>query len=125
MSGEAKMTRRLTKNKISQQNGSDLLNSSPSSSTSSSPEDHRDPPQLPPQGTADTDKVFEKLEKSEKVEELPLVLWRNPITVLHYSTCEMVLSLMEGAQALMRYKVSLAVSAIIMGKICQDKSLRV
>jgi len=114
MSGEAKMTRRLTKNKISQQNGSDLLNSSPSSSTSSSPEDHRDPPQLPPQGTADTDKVVEKLEKSEKVEKLPLVLWRNPITVLHYSTCEMVLSLMEGAQALMRFKVSLAISAIIM-----------
>ena len=98
---------------------------SPPDSGPSSPEDHQDPPQLLYQGAADEDKVLKIVEKSEKVEKLPLVLWRNPITVLHYSTCEMVLSLMEGTQALMRYKVSLAVSAIIMGKICLDKSLRV
>ena len=99
-----------------------MPNPSLTSSAPSSPEDHQDPPQLPPLGAAGQDKVLEKLEKSEKVEKLPLVLWRNPITVLHFSTSEMVLSLMEGAQALVRYKVSLVISAIFMGKCCQDKT---
>ena len=93
-----------------------MPSSSPLGSAPSSPEDHQDPPQLTLLGAADEDKVLKTVEKSAKVEKLPLVLWRNPITVLHYSTCELVLSLMEGAQALLRYKVSLAISAIIMGK---------
>ena len=98
-----------------------MSNLSPPSSAPSSPEDCQDPPQLPQLGAADEDKVLEIVKQSEKVEKLPLVLWRNPITVLHYSTCELVLSLVEGAQALLRYKVSLAISAIVMGKICQSK----
>ena len=125
MSGDAKMTRRREKNKISQQNGSDMPNPSLPSSASSSPEGHQDPPQLPLMGAADEDKVLKIIEKSEKYEKLPLVLWRNPIMVLHYSTCELVLSLVEGAQALLRYKVSLAISAIVMGKICQSKDKEV
>ena len=102
-----------------------MPNPSPPSSAPSSPDDHQDPPQLPPLGAADEDKVLEIVKQSEKVEKLPLVLWRNPITVLHYSTCELVLSLMEGAQALMRYKISLAISVIVMGKNCYPRpSLR-
>merc|ERR1719431_2345384 len=43
-------------------------------------------------------------------ERLPLVLWRNPITVIQYSSCELVLSLLEGAQALLKYKASLTIT---------------
>ena len=98
-----------------------MPSSSPLGSAPSSPEDHQDPPQLTLLGAADEDKVLKTVEKSAKVEKLPLVLWRNPITVLHYSTCELVLSLMEGARAMLGYKVSLAISAIFTGKDHQDK----
>ena len=121
MLGDAKMTKRRVKNKISEQNGSDMPNPSPPSSAPSSPDDRQDPPQLPPLRVADEDKVLEIVKQSEKVENLPLVLWRNPITVLHYSMCELVLSLMEGAQALLRYKISLATSVIVMGKNCYQR----
>merc|ERR1719431_1477360 len=43
-------------------------------------------------------------------ERLPLVLWRNPITVIQYSSCELVLSLLEGAQAMLKYKASLTIT---------------
>jgi len=86
---------------------------SPQSSAPSSPEDHQDPPQLHPldAGVGD-EKVIEIIEKSEKEKKLPLVLWRNPITVFHYSACELVLSLLEGAQALLKYKASLAITCV-------------
>lgn len=112
MSGEARMTRRRAKNKNSLKNGSEMTNPSvalevsPTSSCPSSPEGHQEPP------SALEEKVVEIVEKTEKVEKLPLVIWRNPVTVLHYSTCELVLSLLEGARALLTYKASLTITSV-------------
>eukprot|EP00092_Neocalanus_flemingeri_P032050 GFUD01034832.1.p1 GENE.GFUD01034832.1~~GFUD01034832.1.p1 ORF type:complete len:443 (+),score=86.53 GFUD01034832.1:124-1452(+) len=120
MSGEVKMTRRRAKTKHSQPNGSEMSSSTspvspdPDASPPSSPEGHQDPPQESPLLEAEQEKVLEIVEKCEKVEKLPLVLWRNPITVLQYSSCELVLSLLEGAQALIRYRVSLAITTAIL-----------
>ena len=78
MSGNAKMTKRRSKNKISEQNGSGMHNPSPPSSAPSSPDDRQDPPQLPPLRAADEDKVLEIVKQSEKVEKLPLVYEGTP-----------------------------------------------
>merc|ERR1712179_480122 len=61
-------------------------------------------------GVCEEGKVINIVEKSEKSERLPLVLWRNPVTVIHYSSCELVLSLLEGAQAMLKYKASLTIT---------------
>merc|ERR1719233_2451572 len=75
----------------------------------SSPEGHQEPPSDKSR-VCEEGKVVEIVEKSEKSEKLPLVLWRNPVTVIHYSSCELVLSLLEGAQALLKYKASLIIT---------------
>ena len=119
MSGDVRMTRRRAKTKQSQPNGSEMSSltlPTPDGSPPSSPEGHQDPPETSPLGV-EQEKVLEIVEKSEKVEKLPLVIWRNPITVLHYSSCELVLSLVECAQALVRYRMSLAVTSLVLGGI--------
>jgi len=116
MSGDVRMTRRRAKTKQSQPNGSEMSSltlPTPDGSPPSSPEGHQDPPETSPLGV-EQEKVLEIVEKSEKVEKLPLVIWRNPITVLHYSSCELVLSLVECAQALVRYRMSLAVTSLVL-----------
>jgi len=118
MSGEVRMTRRRARNKNNLQNGSDMTNSSevsPPTSVPSSPEGNHDPPHevCDKQTVFGDEKVVEITEKTEKKNDrLPLVLWRNPITVIHYSSCELVLSLLEGAQALLKYKASLTITCV-------------
>ena len=116
------MTRRRARNKNNLQNGSDMANSSevsPPTSVPSSPEGNHDPSHevCDKQTVFGDEKVVEITEKTEKKNDrLPLVLWRNPITVIHYSSCELVLSLLEGAQALLKYKASLTITCVTLSK---------
>jgi len=115
MSGEAKMTRRRTKNKISSQlNGSEMVKDElMSSDTPTSEEQQLGGGEI--QNTPDEDISVLKLEdKIPKGEKLPLVIWRNPIKVAQYSTCELFLNLVEGSQALMKYKASLFAIIVIL-----------
>jgi len=109
------MTRRRTKSKKNQPNVSEMSKSlsQGSQDSSPSPEGFKEPPQLVVEGDED-EKVLEIVEKTEKIEKLPIVLWRNPITVLHYSSCELVLSLMEGARALARYRLSMVFTSLVL-----------
>jgi len=116
------MTRRRARNKNNLENGSEMTipasaavpELNPSTSVSSSPEGHHhhEPPSSEKSEVHGDGKVIEIVEKSEKLERLPLVLWRNPVTVIHYSSCELVLSLLEGAQALLKYKASLTITSV-------------
>jgi len=51
--------------------------------------------------------------KAKQPPDLPLVLWRAPLTVLRYSCCELVLCVGEWARALTQYTKSLA--ALVLG----------
>jgi len=107
------MTRRRAKNRNNLENGAEMK-TIPDSAVSevsppSSPEEHQEPPSDKSR-VCEEGKVIDIVEKSEKSERLPLVLWRNPVTVIHYSSCELVLSLLEGAQAMLKYKASLTIT---------------
>ena len=119
------MTRRRARNKNNSENGSEMTipagavpGVNPSTSVSSSPEGHHhhEPPSSEKSEVHGDGKVIEIVEKTEKLERLPLVLWRNPVTVIHYSSCELVLSLLEGAQALLKYKASLTITTVALSK---------
>jgi len=67
---------------------------------------------------AEEDEVKEVLVVETKVKEepVPLVLWKAPITVVHYSICELFLCLGEGAATLVQYTKSLAlVLCVLLG----------
>merc|ERR1712227_133290 len=47
-------------------------------------------------------------------EEEQLVLWRNPLKVLHYSVCELALNIIDWTVALVQYRRSLLISVMMM-----------
>jgi len=117
MSGEVRMTRQRAKKlknmKQQQQNGSEIsphveVNSFSSASSQEEDLDSADHIQV-----AETE-IIKIKDKIEKTESPPLVLWRNPVTVLHYSACELMLNLLEGGKALLKYKTSLAAFGLVL-----------
>jgi len=105
--------KKLKNMKQQQQNGSEIsphveVNSFSSASSQEEDLDSADHIQV-----AETE-IIKIKDKFEKTESPPLVLWRNPVTVLHYSACELMLNLLEGAQALLKYKTSLAAFGLVL-----------
>jgi len=52
-------------------------------------------------------------QESEAKDPEQLVIWRNPVRVIHYSGCELVLTLVEWATSLVQYTRSLAVCLVM------------
>lgn len=52
-------------------------------------------------------------QESEEKDSDQLVIWRNPVRVIHYSGCELVLTLVEWATSLVQYSRSLAVCLVL------------
>jgi len=115
MSGEAK-TRKRNKGKGLKSQHSNGSNGSMSPSTPPSSPDEAPISLL--KGEVEEEGVQEVLivETKVKGEQVPLVLWRSPITVAQYSICELFLCLGEGAVTLVRYTKSLVlVLSVLLG----------
>jgi len=136
MSGEVRMTRRRAKamaSKVSQGNDSSDLNSTseliedqgfndshiidvPSSGKRKKmPKKKSQDALADAVGDSPSSLNGKKLvnQESEEKDSDQLVIWRNPVRVIHYSGCELVLTLVEWATSLVQYTRSLAVCLVM------------
>lgn len=118
------MTQRRTIAKHNQSIDSEMndpsIQTSPSGdgliSSSSSKEDIQDQVNESPLEFGDGAPLEEDVVSEEKVTKVavsPLVIWRNPLTVMKYSLCEVVVQVVEGTQALVKYKVALTLVSLV------------
>lgn len=116
MSGEVKSRSRNRARRMRQEHAgsgdkSDIVSSESLSSSPSSDEDLR----LSNSESNETIQGSETPEKPVRTEEVVLVLWRSPVTVLHYSVMETIITVREWARYLTSHTVPLALFVALVG----------
>jgi len=126
MSGEVKFRSRNRSKKMKQEHigsgdKSDLVTQESLSSSAESEEDIRLSKSESKLSNSESKETIqdsetpEKLEKPVRTQEVELVLWRNPVTVIHYSVMETVIILKEWARYLTSHTLLLYVVVALLG----------